>query len=70
MWNLGLNGLEPEGGRTIEMHFSHGNPHGFRDCVHGKILLSTGAPQTRIVAIETREVEFGKAPDVRSVELR
>lgn len=66
---LGFDGLEPDCCWAIEMHFSDRDPQGFMYPIHGEVLLSAGTPQTWIFAIETREVEHGKAPGAWWVEL-
>jgi hypothetical protein len=55
VWDLGLNGLVPQRRGTIKVHLRNANPQEFLDVIHAKIFLSTRAPMSRIVAIESRK---------------
>lgn len=64
-FELCFNGLEPPTSRTIHMHLRNEYPQGITNRIHGEILFGPRVPQTWIITIEPRKIEFRKAACMR-----
>jgi hypothetical protein len=64
MRKMALNGLKPTSRSADEMVSRYSNPDLRRDRIHFEVVLSSGDPQLRVVAIKLWEIHLWKTTKV------